>query len=275
MLKLVSRNGELIAPADAHVSVFNPAFFAGFGIYESLQIEAGKPFACEEHLLRLEQSAALLELALPGNRRDHARWIHDLLAANEAADATLRILVVGPENGGQTCIYMWLQSCPVYQPGLYTLGADAITFEGRRTLPAAKALDTLVTFLARREAQRRGAHEALLYHDGRLTEGSNSNLFVVLDGVLCTAPDGAVLAGVSRDIVLKLAERAGIPCRRESLPTGSVPRWSEAFITSSSRHVMPLTRVDGSPVGSGEIGVLTRRLMGLFEEYFRRQLAES
>jgi branched-subunit amino acid aminotransferase/4-amino-4-deoxychorismate lyase len=124
--------------------------------------------------------------------------------------------------------------------------------------------------LARPPPAAAGAHEALLHHAGRLTEGSNSNLFAVIAGVVLTPPAEQVLAGVTRDVLLALAAERGIPIREAPLALADLPRWEECFITSTSRHVMPVATVDGRPVGAGRVGPLTQRLAAIFEEAFRQ-----
>ncbi len=264
----VSRNGVLIPPAQACISVFNPAIYGAYGVYESMQVVRGVPFAQEAHLNRLAHSADILGLPLPADLGTIARWIGEVLAANGAVDCTLRLFVLGGENDGESVAYIWPQPPTVYPPDYYAMGTTAVTFEAQRYLPEAKSLNTLSSFMAQRLARAAAAHEALLHHNGFLTEGSNSNLFAVVDGVVRTPPRALVLAGVTRDIVLKLAAQHGIPVQEASLPLAELPRWEECFITSTSRHVMPISTIDGRPVGEGRVGPLTRRLMALFEAYF-------
>jgi len=271
----VSRNGELIPPAEARISIFNPALSGSYGVYESFQIVHGVPFAESEHLQRLAHSAAMIDLALPADLATFRAWIAGLLSANEAVECALRIFVLGPENGGETAAYIWPQPAPTYPAAFYSEGATAITFEGQRSLPQAKTLNTLVSFLAQRNARAAGVHEALLYHDGHLTEGSNSNLFSVIDDTLLTAPAQQVLSGVARDMVFHVAVQHDIPLRETDLALSDMPRWHECFITSTSRHVMPITAIDGRPVGDGRVGPHSRRLMALFEDYFRQMIAEE
>jgi branched-chain amino acid aminotransferase len=271
----VSRNGELIPPAEARISIFNPALSGSYGVYESFQIVHGVPFAESEHLQRLAHSAAMIDLALPADLATFRAWIAGLLSANEAVECALRIFVLGPENGGETAAYIWPQPAPTYPAAFYSEGATAITFEGQRSLPQAKTLNTLVSFLAQRNARAAGVHEGLLYHDGHLTEGSNSNLFSVIDDTLLTAPAQQVLSGVARDMVFRVAGQHDIPLRETDLALSDMPRWHESFITSTSRHVMPITAIDGRPVGDGRVGPHSRRLMALFEDYFRQMIAEE
>jgi branched-subunit amino acid aminotransferase/4-amino-4-deoxychorismate lyase len=267
----VSRNGALIPPADAAISVFNPAIYGAYGVYESMQVRNGVVFEQDAHLARLAHSAEIIGLPLPAGTTVIGRWIAEVLAANRMADCaecTLRLFVVGPENGGETCAYLWPQPSPVFPPAYYTAGADAITFEAQRYLPQSKSLNALASYMARRAANAQGVHEGLLYHDGRLTEGSNSNLFAVVDGTVLTPPAHEVLSGVTRDLVIMLAAGNGIPLEQTALPLSSISVWQECFITSTSRHIMPVTRIDGQPVGDGRVGPLTRRISALFEAFF-------
>jgi branched-subunit amino acid aminotransferase/4-amino-4-deoxychorismate lyase len=265
----VSRNGVLIPAEQATVSVFNPAVNGAYGVYESMQVYGGAIFALKDHLGRLDHSAGLIGLPLPADLQTVARWCLEVVTASNAGECTLRLTVVGAEDGGCPTAYLWTQDSPAYPPSYYTEGVAVVTFEGQRFMPEAKSLNNLVSFLARRNAQARGAHESLLHHDGVLTEGASSNLFVVQGEVLMTPPSYQVLSGVTRDLVIRLARRNGISLLETPLARASISAWSECFITSSSRHIMPVTSVDHKPVGGGRVGPVTRRLISLFETCFR------
>ena len=263
----VSRNGVLVPPEEAVVSVFHPALCGAYGVYESMKIVGGSPFEEAAHLKRLACSAEILAFPLPADLETLHRWIAEVLAANGALACTLRLFVVGPENGGEAVAYLWPQPLAEYPSHYYTEGATALTFEGCRYLPQAKSLNSLVSFLAQRAARAAGVHEGLLHRDGCLTEGSNSNLFAVVDGAVLTPPAPTVLSGVTRDIVIGLAAANGVPVREAPLALAEISRWDECFITSTSRHIMPVTLVDGRLVGTGLVGPVTRGLMALFEAY--------
>lgn len=221
----VSCNGALIAPSEAHVSVFNPALFGAYGVYESLQVVNGVPFELQAHLRRLAHSAQMIGLPLPADLDILAVWCRDTIAANEVSTCTLRLFVVGAEQGEGVTAYIWPQPATVYPQEYYTHGASVITYEAVRYLPQAKTLNTLASFLAQRRARAVGVHEGLLHHDGWLTEGSNSNLFVVLDGKVLTPPAHQVLSGVTRDLVVVLAAQHRLPLREVPLALADLPRW--------------------------------------------------
>jgi D-alanine transaminase len=271
----ISRNGVLVSPPEANVSVLTPALYGAYGVYESMQVMAGAAFEEAAHLRRLARSAEILGSPLPADLGTFHRWIVETLAANGAPACTLRLFVVGPEDGGEAIAYIWPQPLPVYPHDYYALGATAITFEGCRYLPQAKSLNSLVSFLAQRAARAAGVHEALLCRDRLLTEGSNSNLFAVLDGVVLTSPAQTVLSGVTRDIVIALAQANAMPLLEIALATAEMSCWDECFITSTSRHVMPITAIDGEPIGNGRVGPITRRLIELFASYFAERTAHG
>lgn len=270
---VVSRNGQLIAPAGAHISVFNPVIFGAFGVYESIQLYQGVIFRLDDHLQRLADSAAAIELELPAGLDIIARWTQEVIAANGCRDALIRMFALGPTPGHAPEIFIWLETPRAFPPEMYQQGVGAITYQGERALPHAKSLNTLVNHLARMRAVQAGEHEGLLINRHRcVTEGSTSNLFVVQDGVLLTAPEEEVLAGVTQQELLKLAEGLGIAVLHRPLPLAERGLWNEAFLTSTSRHVLPLVRIDGQPIGDGRPGPITRRLQQAFELHFLAEI---
>lgn len=271
----ISHNGVFLPPSSAAVSVLNPAIYGAYGVYESLQLANGVIFAKESHLARLEHSAHVIGLPLPATLEVIGRWIDEVVAFEAVRAGTVRLFALGPDNGGAPSAYIWVQPPTVHPPAFYTQGATAVTFEARRYLPEAKSLNSLASYMAQRHARASGVHEALLHHDGQLTEGSNSNLFAVIDGELITPPATEVLSGVTRDIAVMLARRTGLPIREAPLLLSEMRRWSECFITSTSRHVMPVTQVDGEPIGEGAVGWFTTRLHASFEEYFAGEIVRQ
>lgn len=272
--RFVSLNGNLLAPAEAHVSIFNPAIFDAFGVYESVQQYQGVIFRLDDHLARLAASADAINLKLPAPLSEIADWTQAILTANECRDALIRMFALGPTTGYHAELFIWPEAPRTLSAEVARQGVGAITYSGERALPHAKSLNTLVNHMARVAAQAAGEHEGLLVNrDGCLTEGASSNLFVVQDGVLLTAPEEEVLAGVTQLEVLRLAEQMAIPVLQRPLPLAGMPYWEESFLTSTSRHVLPLVRLDGRLIGSGEPGPITRQLQAAFETMFYAAIA--
>ncbi len=266
-------NGELMPLDQAQISLFNKAYFSSFGVYETVKVERGRPFYLEDHLRRLHKSAALLDLELGVDIPTLTRWFERLVQVDPQATWSLKILAIGATEAGAGPI-IGLQADPLatYPAAFYETGASAVLFEGQRTLPRCKSLNTLVNFLARRAATQAGALEGLLHHHGYLTEGSRSNLFVVRQGQLITPPDDEVLSGITRDIILQVMRDT--PHAVVEAPIAiDLSLYEEIFISSTSMHVMPLTHIDGKPVGSGRVGPVTRLAMARFTEHYRRVMA--
>jgi len=270
---VVSHNGQLIAPSDAHISIFNPAIFGAFGVYESIQLYQGVIFRLDDHLQRLADSAAAIDLKLPAGLDIIARWTQEAIAANGCRDALIRMFALGPTSGHAPELFIWPETPRTLPTEVYEQGVGAVTFQGERALPHAKSLNTLVNHLARMHALQAGEHEGLLVDRALcVTEGSSSNLFIVLDGVLLTAPDEDVLAGVTQLELLKLAGELGLPVLQRPLLLAERLHWDEAFLTSTSRHVLPLVRIDGRPIGDGRPGPVTLRLHEAFEAHFLAEI---
>ena len=187
---------QLDPAAEASVSVFNPAIYGAYGVYESMQVTDGVVFEQEAHLRRLAHSAAIIDLTAasrPAAHRQLGRRCRGRVRRSPTARSVF--LLSGRKMAATTSAFIWAQAPTRYPPGYYRDGATAVTFEAHRFLPEAKSLNSLASFMAQRRARAAGVHEALLYHDGCLTEGSNSNLFAVMAGEVLTAPESEVLVG--------------------------------------------------------------------------------
>lgn len=268
--RFVVCNGELIPPGAATVSVLGSTLYGAFGVYESIQLWNGVVFHLDDHLERLLASAAAIGLPLTGDLAAHREWVHRLIRAEDnPPDATIRLFSVGPEAGTPPRSFIWLEALHPPTVQMIREGVGAVSYAGERALPTVKSLNTLVNTLARHAAQAAGEHEGLLVDSaGNVREGATSTFHVVQEGSLLVPPPEDILEGVTLQIVLDLAEQADIPVHRVALPLSERDGWDEAFLTSTSRHVLPLVRLDGVAIGSGVPGPLTGELHGRFEEYF-------
>ena len=267
-------NGRLRPAAEATVSLFSPALFSSFGVYESIEVTEGVPFHLKDHLSRLADSAEMIELRLPYTMNEVAGWIKRLISQNGNRDCLLRVIALGVTQAeDESLVAILPQPLPSYPDSYYWEGAAAITFEGSRSLPACKSLNTLVNYLARRHAVRAGVHEAILRTgDGEMTEGSRSNIFAVRNTELLTPPADRVLSGITRDIVIRLAVEAGYRAAEVPLNLKNFSRYTEFFVTSTSMHIIPIVRLGSALVGEGRVGPVTLDLTNRFEQYYRDYL---
>ena len=271
----VTLNGKIRAASEARVSLFSPALFSSFGVYESVEVVEGVPFHIHDHLSRLAGSADMIELSLPYSIHDIASWVNQLVQENGSRDCLLRIIALGVTQAEDEALVAILpQPLNRFPDSLYQKGVPVITYEGSRAMPACKSLNTLVNYLARRQAIRSGVHEAILCADGEMTEGSRSNIFAVCHDEIRTPPSDRVLSGITRDITIRLALDAGYRVSQAPVSLRDLPHFSEFFITSTSMHIVPIVRVGDAVVGEGRVGTTTRDLMDRFDQYHRSYIAD-
>lgn len=279
-------NGRLVAESEARVSVFDRGFLYGDGVFESMRAVEGRVFRQDRHLERLRRSASGIGLELPMPPGGFAAAIRDLLEANCLGDARIRVTVTRGagrpgeyvEAEGPATVVISAAGFAGIDPALHQKGV-AVAIPPRRQIPpesldpAIKSISRLSSVLARREARDKGAFEAILLDgDGNLTEGTASNLFLVLGRRLATPPVPAEgLPGITREAVIELALPASIPVTEELLPARLLLSADEAFLTNTSWEVLPVVGVDGRPIGGGTPGPVARDLLGRYREVLRRE----
>jgi branched-subunit amino acid aminotransferase/4-amino-4-deoxychorismate lyase len=262
-------NSSRMPREEAQTGLFNPAFLASFGVYETIKIDQGRPFYLEEHFYRLLRSAEMIELDLQTNLADLALAFDLLLEIDRHASWTLRILGLGAlETMPGPIVAFQPLPLPTYPASFYEVGTRAVLYEGRRAMPQCKSLNTLINHMARRKADRHKKLEGLLYNDGYLTEGSRTSLFVVKNGRLLTAPQEWVLPGITRDVLVEVMRQTDYPVIEEPMPA-DLRLYQELFITSTSMHVMPITMVEDQKIGDGRVGPVTKLAMERFNEHYR------
>jgi branched-chain amino acid aminotransferase len=267
-------NGRFVAAEAARVSVFDRGFLYGDGLFETVRAYAGRPFLPETHHARLAAAAARIGIAPPFDAKGFADLLERTLDRNGLADALLRLTLTRGEGepvphpagcGAPTVVVaprpVRRMDADAWRRGL---SAQVVAVEGAGS--GLKSTSFLPHVLALRAAREQGADEALVTNAaGEVAEGSVSNLFGVWDGALRTPPLAAgALPGVTRGVVLELAERLGLRAEARPMPPASLAGAEELFVTSTGWEVMPLTRLDGKPVGTGMPGPVTERLQRAF-----------
>ncbi len=276
-MRTVFLNGDYLPAEQAQVSVLDRGFLLGDGVYEVIPVYNGLPFRLKEHLQRLQRSLNGVRMANP---YDEAGWsviISKLVKQNGDGDQAVYLQVtrgvaprdhVFPEGVEPTAFVMTNPIKPL--PEWYKQdGIKAITVNDIRWSQCdIKAITLLPNSLLRQQAQDAGAQEALLLRDGYMTEGSASNSYAVIDGVIFTAPkDEKVLPGITRDLVLELAQAAGMTYREEAVTAEQLRNAEEIWISSSTRELLPVTTLDGQAVGTGRPGPLWQQLDARYQRY--------
>jgi branched-chain amino acid aminotransferase len=284
---LVHIGGRICPPDEAKVSVFDRGFLYGDSVYETVSTMYGRLFALAEHLARLERSAARIGLRAPA-RATIERAVAETVQTAANPESRVRVMLtrgvgkldLDPASADDPQLIVVVMPFQPLPPALYQAGASAaivsvVRNDPRAIDPAIKSGNYLNNVLALGEARRQGAHEALLCAaDGSVAEGASSNIFMVKDGQVRTPGlDVGILEGITRAQVLALARGDGIPTREARLLPAELRGADEAFITSATRGVLPVTRIDGAVIGNGRPGAVTRRLMQLLDQLARDGVA--
>jgi branched-chain amino acid aminotransferase len=271
-------DGALVDEAEARVSPFDHGLMVGDGVFETLRVYGGVPFAFRRHLERLEQSAAGLGLTVPdrGAIRDAASAV---LAANQLTEARLRITVtggpapLGSERGDATPTFIVAAAQAKAWPPAEAVATVPWSRNERGATAGLKTISYAENVRALAYAHQQGASEAIFLNTrGELCEATGSNVFVVRERRLRTPPAGAgCLLGVTRALVLELCPALGVDAQESPLGPEALAEADEAFLTSSTREVQPISHVDGValPAVPGAVG---RRIAAAFHDLVARDL---
>lgn len=277
-----SVNGIVTPAEEARVSVLDTGFTFGDSVYETLRTYAGRPFEWGRHMRRLRASAGRLGFDIPLSNDDILARLDAVLAPAANPESYIRIMVsrgLGDISyhldrvKGPTMVIA-VKPCVSYPEWHYTQGIPVALVSVRRNHPQAldpaiKSSNLLNNVLAIREAQARGAEEALLLNQGgEIAEGASTNVFVVREGAVITPVlEAGILAGITREVVLEIARGLALPVRQEVLRPEDLMGADEAFLTSTTREAVPIRTVDERPVGRGQPGPVTTRILEAFRAY--------
>jgi branched-chain amino acid aminotransferase len=276
-----------IRPADqAVVPVYDHGFLYGEGVYETLRTYNRVPFLYDRHMARLRKSAGRLQLDVPFSDESLARAIDETVAAaGELHEGYIRILLtrgVGELNYDPrstptpttVIIVKPLDEPParVFNDGINICLVPILRNHPGSVNPVIKANNLLNNALAMQDAYRRGGEEGLMCnYRGELSECSQANFFMVRGGAVLTPPSEAgLLEGITRSFLFEVGREIGIEVRDQVLYPADLETADEAFITSTTRELSPVTKIDGKPVGTGKVGPITRKLL----EGYRRRAQE-
>lgn len=277
---VVYLDGRFVPATEARVSVMDRGFLLGDGIYEVIPVYGRRPFRLPQHLQRLQYSLDQVRIPNPLGDSQWQQVIEQLVEANAGEDQSIYLQVTRGSAAKRDHAFpdpvhptVFMMSSVLHETPADTLeqGIGAVTREDVRWHRCdIKAITLLANVLMRQEAIDQGANEAILIRDGEATEGAASNLFLVRDGVLVTPPTGPqLLPGITRDLILELAEAHAVPHQVRALSANELTCAEEIWLTSSTKEIMPVVRLDGAPVGEGRPGPVWRRMRELYQDYKR------
>ncbi|HSG20473.1 MAG TPA: D-amino acid aminotransferase [Burkholderiaceae bacterium] len=270
-------NGRWLALSEAQVSVLDRGFLFGDGIYEVVPVYSRKPFAWAEHLGRLQRSLSELSLAQATADVDWDGIVQGLIERAPTDDQFIYLQVTRgvarrdhsfPRPAVPPTIFAMVS--PLKRPAQSDreLGLKAVRMPDQRWLRCdIKSVALLGNVLAREAAVAQGAHEAILFRDGLLTEGAASNIWVVRQGLLLSPPrSNQLLAGIRMAILPRLAKAVGVPFESRAISEAEVVGADELLMSSATKEVLPITQLDGQAVGQGRPGPVFQALRAAYDD---------
>ena len=277
-------DGKLLDDDRAAISIYDGAFLHGAGLFETMRAYNGQLFRYARHLDRMVASAKALSLPITADILPTVDDARRLLNANDLTDARLRLTVstgslrpANPDAPPSMAVLLTAAAATPSPDELYTKGVTVLICPYRQSkhdpLAGHKATAYFARLLALRDAQSQGCTEALWFTtENLLAEGCISNVFTVKGGVLATPPiDTPVLPGVTRDAVLDLARHAGIEGKETAITIDELLDADEVFLTNSSFEVLPITRIERSPIAAESPGPISKTLRADFRALVQQE----
>lgn len=275
----VNINGEIFPPENAKISVFDHGLLYGDGVFEGIRFYNGKIFKFNEHINRLEESARHIMLRLPASLAKIKEETIKTIQATKMKDGYIRLIItrgigtlgISPYKCKDAQMIIIVDKISMYPDELYKNGMEVITVPTQRNMseavsPRVKSLNYLNNVLAKIEAANSGFEEAIMLNKyGFVAECTGDNIFIIKNGLVITPPAymGA-LEGITRNTVMELATEMNIPVKQRVMSRHDVFSADECFLTGTAAEVIPVTKVDGRPVGDGNVGEITETLRTAF-----------
>ena len=271
-------NGEYLPQSQATVSVLDRGFLFGDGVYEVIPVFGGRLLRADEHLDRLQRSMDKVSLSNPLSREQWKEMFQSLLQRNVGDDRSIYLQVtrgaplvrdLSIDAGIEPTVFAMVNTLKPVDYTTLEAGIDAITVEDFRWKACdIKSVSLIANVMIRLHANANDVMDAIMVRDGLVTEGTASNVFLVHDGVISTPPKSdCLLPGITRDLVIELARHNGFEVRERDIKSEELRTADEIWLTSSTREIAPVVKLDNRAVGNGVAGGNWRRIIALYQDY--------
>jgi len=274
-------DGRIVGGDEAVISVFDHGLLYGDGVFEGIRVYGGRIFRCDAHIKRLYESAASIRLEIPLSPAEMVEAMCATVRATSLQDAYVRLVVtrgvgdlgLDPHKCPKPSVIVIVGKIALYPEEFYRQGLALVTASTRRCAPdalspAIKSLNYLNNILAKIQITDAGCLEGIMLNSqGHVAECTGDNLFIVKDGALATPPTWAgILVGITRAAVMELAAKRGVAICEKVLVLPDLYAADECFLTGTAAEIVPVVKIDGRLIGTGEPGPVTEKLRAAFVE---------
>ena len=270
-------NGKFMPMEEARVPVLDRGFIFGDGIYELVPVYSRTPFRLEGHLARMERSLSEVKIANPYSRAEWTKIIEQMIDKQSFDDQGVYWQITRgvakrdhafPKNVRPT---VFMMSNPLVNPSKEVVenGAKAVSAQDFRWQRCdLKTISLIGNCMLRQLSAEEGAVETILFRDGKLTEASASNAYIVKNGVIATPPkDNLILPGITLDVVFDIVKRGNLPMEVREIAEAEVFGADEVWVTSSSKEIVAIVDLDGKTIGTGKPGPVFRKAWQLYQDF--------
>ncbi len=277
MTDIVYLNGEFLPSDQAKVSVLDRGFIFGDGVYEVIPVYGGHLFRLKEHIHRFDNSLTSIRIPQPVSYDTWRDVLTELVAKNGGGEQSIYVQItrgVAPRDHAfprdtKPTLFAFSSPLTPIPEDILARGVCTVTMDDFRWQHCnIKAISLLPNILARQQALDMDASEAIFIRDGYITEGTTSNVFVINKGRVVTPPKSQhLLPGITRDLILELAEENHISNKETQLTLADLEHADEIWLSSSTKEILPVTQLNNKPVGNGKPGPLWAHMLALFQDY--------
>ena len=271
-------NGEYLPQSQATVSVLDRGFLFGDGVYEVIPVYAGEPLRLTEHLDRLQRSMHRVSLKSPLTQQEWEEIFQTMLESNPGGDRSIYLQVtrgaapirdLSLSADIEPTVFVMVNDIKPVDYAQLEKGIEAITVDDFRWKACdIKSVSLIANVMIRLSANEQNVVDAIMVRDGLVTEGTASNIFVVHGGIISTPPKSdCLLPGITRDLVIELARANGLTVKERDIKQGELETAEEIWLTSSTREIAPVVKLDNRVVGDGAAGDCWKKIIALYQGY--------
>ncbi|MEO1262093.1 MAG: aminotransferase class IV [Bacteroidota bacterium] len=267
MIKYYSVNGQVVPKEEASIGIADLAIWRGYALFDFFLVKKGHPLFFDDYLDRMERSAKTLQLKIPLSRSEMKQHIYELINVNKVESAGIKLVLTGgysPDNFTPTTpnLIMLVRPAPTYPKWKHEDGVKLMLHEYHRTFPAIKSINYIVGVNLLPQMNASDSEDILFHFGGHIHETVRANFFIVKDDQTLVTTGQDVLEGITRKQILRLAE-PHYKIELRDLKLEELHTAKEAFITSTTKQVMPVIKVDDTMIGNGRPGEVTKHLLDL------------
>jgi len=267
-------NGNIIPKNKIKISPYDLGFLRGYGVFDVMCTQNGKPFLLDQHWKRFQRSAKELGLKIPLSKKNFKVIIVRLLKLNSFNESIIRTILTGGVSKdafspAKETFCILIEKFKPLPPAYYTEGVGVMTLDYKREFPHAKITNYVAAIKNHNNKTKNGSVEIVYMKDGKVLEASTSNFFIFKGKSLITTKSD-ILFGVTRNLVIKLARKNGYVVKERDINIKELFSADEFFLTASNKNILPVVKVDGKMIGDGKVGKRTKDLIGIFKKFIEK-----